>query len=296
MPQPQWPESDHDAASPQRPIIVHPTDFAPATPPRWPTPSRWRWRRSRMLRLLLVRVDNESFYSPTQGLRQVRDLLVGWGRLGPDAAYDRLAKELDLQVSSVSIAARNARAGILEYLRGRVLQPGRARQLPQQGVDALDSTLRFTPRLLRKGADDEPVRARGPARLHRPDDRRHCGSSASSRRSPPASTACRRSAASRRCWRWSTAPPKSSCMHVGKRAPELDRRERASRSTCRSCCATARWSRRSSPSPANSTSTRSPCRSPGVMACSTRCAAAPARKVLEDARWPLLAVPVAPAG
>jgi len=69
-----------------------------------------------ILRLLLVRVDNESFYSPTQGLRQVRDLLVGWGLLGPDAAYDRWEKELDLQVSSVSIAARNARAGILEYL------------------------------------------------------------------------------------------------------------------------------------------------------------------------------------
>lgn len=69
-----------------------------------------------ILRLLLVRVDNESFYSPTQGLRQVRDLLVGWGLLGPDAAYDRWEKELELQVSSVSIAARNARAGILEYL------------------------------------------------------------------------------------------------------------------------------------------------------------------------------------
>ena len=36
--------------------------------------------------------------------------------LGPDAAYDRWEKDLDLQVSSVSIAARNARAGILEYL------------------------------------------------------------------------------------------------------------------------------------------------------------------------------------
>ena len=42
-----------------------------------------------ILRLLLVRVDNQSFYSPTQGLRLVRDLLVGWGVLGKDAAYDR---------------------------------------------------------------------------------------------------------------------------------------------------------------------------------------------------------------
>ena len=39
-----------------------------------------------------------------------------WKVLDPDASYDRWEKDLGLQVTSVSIAARNARAGILEYL------------------------------------------------------------------------------------------------------------------------------------------------------------------------------------
>jgi len=103
-------------ANPQRSVIVHPTDFAPGDSAAMAHAVAIALASKSILRLLLVRVDNESFYSPTQGLRQVRDLLVGWGVLGPDAAYDRWEKDLDLQVSSVSIAARNARAGILEYL------------------------------------------------------------------------------------------------------------------------------------------------------------------------------------
>jgi len=104
------------SAIPQRPVIVHPTDFAPGDAVAMAHAVAMALASKSILRLLLVRVDNESFYSPTQGLRQVRDLLVGWGLLGPDASYDRWEKELELQVSSVSIAARNARAGILEYL------------------------------------------------------------------------------------------------------------------------------------------------------------------------------------
>jgi hypothetical protein len=103
-------------SSPQRPVIVHPTDFAPGNAAAMAHAVAMALASKSILRLLRVRVDNESFYSPTQGLRQVRDLLVGWGLLGPDAAYDHWEKELELQVSSVSIAARNARAGILEYL------------------------------------------------------------------------------------------------------------------------------------------------------------------------------------
>jgi hypothetical protein len=106
--------------NPQRPVIVHPTDFAPGDAAAMNHAVAMALASKSILRLLSVRVDNESFYSPTQGLRRVRDLLVSWGRLGPDAAYDRWEKELDLQVSSVSIAARNARAGILEYLEDAV--------------------------------------------------------------------------------------------------------------------------------------------------------------------------------
>jgi len=100
-----------------RPIIVHPTDFAPGDEAAMVHAVAMALASKSELRLLLVRADSESFYSPTQGLRKVRDLLVAWGRLKADAAYDRWQQELDLQVSSVSIAARNARAGILEYLQ-----------------------------------------------------------------------------------------------------------------------------------------------------------------------------------
>jgi len=103
--------------SPQRPIIVHPTDFAPGDAAAMAHAVALSLASKSILKLLLVRIDKESFYSPTQGLRQVRDLLVSWGVLGKDAAYDRWEKELEMEVSSVSIAARNARAGILEFLQ-----------------------------------------------------------------------------------------------------------------------------------------------------------------------------------
>jgi len=103
--------------NPQRPVIVHPTDFAPGDAAAMAHAVALSLASKSILKLLLVRIDKESFYSPTQGLRQVRDLLVSWGVLGKDAAYDRWEKELEMEVSSVSIAARNARAGILEFLQ-----------------------------------------------------------------------------------------------------------------------------------------------------------------------------------
>jgi nucleotide-binding universal stress UspA family protein len=102
--------------TPPRPIIVHPTDFAAGDASAMAHAVAMALASKSVLRLLQVRVDNEAFFSPTQGLRRVRDLLVKWSRLDPNAAYDRWEKDLDLQVSSASIAARNARSGILEYL------------------------------------------------------------------------------------------------------------------------------------------------------------------------------------
>jgi nucleotide-binding universal stress UspA family protein len=102
--------------TPARPIIVHPTDFAPGDASAMAHALAMAMASKSILRLLQVRVDDEAFFSPTQGLRQVRDILVGWNVLAPDASYDHWEKDLGLQVSSASIAARNARAGILEYL------------------------------------------------------------------------------------------------------------------------------------------------------------------------------------
>jgi nucleotide-binding universal stress UspA family protein len=69
--------------------------------------------------LLHVRDEDEAFFSQTRGLRYVRDLLVRWKKLAEDTAYDRWESELEVQVSSVSVVARNARTGILEFLEDR---------------------------------------------------------------------------------------------------------------------------------------------------------------------------------
>jgi len=137
-------------AGPQRPVIVHPTDFAPGDAAAMAHAVAMALASKSILRLLLVRIDNESFYSPTQGLRQVRDLLVGWGVLGPDAAYDRWEKELDLQVSSISIAARNARAGILEYLEDAFCNLVVLANYPNKALTRWTDVSVHT-RLLRKG-------------------------------------------------------------------------------------------------------------------------------------------------
>lgn len=136
--------------SPQRPIIVHPTDFAPGDATAMAHAAAMALASKSELRLLLVRVGDESYYSPTQGLRRLRDLLVRWGRLTPEAAYDRWAQELDLQVSSVSIAARNARAGILEYLQDTFCNLVVLANYPNKAVTRwLDASVHT--HLLRKG-------------------------------------------------------------------------------------------------------------------------------------------------
>jgi len=137
--------------SPQRPIIVHPTDFAAGDAAAMAHAAAMALASKSELRLLLVRVDNETYFSPTQGLRKLRDLLVAWGRLAPDAAYDRLAQDVDLQVSSVSIAARNARAGILEYLQDTFCNLVVLANYPNKALTRwLDASVHS--RLLRKGA------------------------------------------------------------------------------------------------------------------------------------------------
>ena len=102
-----------------RATILHPTDFSPEAGAALAHALAIALASKSQLSLLQVREDEQAFFSPTQGLRQVRDLLVRWGRLGVNAPYDHWESELDLSVSNMSIAARNARAGILEYLDDR---------------------------------------------------------------------------------------------------------------------------------------------------------------------------------
>lgn len=106
-------------ATATRATIVHPTDFSPGGALAFAHALAMSLASKSQLCLLQVRENEEAFFSPTQGLRQVRDLLVRWGKLRKDAPYDHWQSELDLKVSNMSIAARNARAGILEFLDDR---------------------------------------------------------------------------------------------------------------------------------------------------------------------------------
>jgi nucleotide-binding universal stress UspA family protein len=99
-----------------RPTIVHPTDFAPGDALAFAHALAMTVSSKAELRLLRVRVEDGPYLSPTHGLRQVRDLLARWGIVDKDAPYDRWDAKLDFRVTSASIAARNARAGVLEYL------------------------------------------------------------------------------------------------------------------------------------------------------------------------------------
>ena len=102
-----------------RATIVHPTDFSPGGGSALAHALAMTLASKSQLCLLQVRENEDAFFSPTQGLRQVRDLLARWGRLGKDATYDHWESERDIRVSNMSIAARNARAGILEFLEDR---------------------------------------------------------------------------------------------------------------------------------------------------------------------------------
>ncbi len=103
----------------RRATIVHPTDFSPGDAAAFAHAVAMTLASKSQLCLLQVREAGEAFFSQTQGLRHVRDLLVRWKRLAEDTPYDRWESELDVQVSSVSVIARNARAGILEFLEDR---------------------------------------------------------------------------------------------------------------------------------------------------------------------------------
>lgn len=102
-----------------RATILHPTDFSAEAGAALAHALAITLASKSQLSLLQVRENEQAFFSSTQGLRRVRDCLARWGRLPADAPYDHWESAIDLRVSSMSIAARSARAGILEYLDDR---------------------------------------------------------------------------------------------------------------------------------------------------------------------------------
>jgi nucleotide-binding universal stress UspA family protein len=96
-------------------MIVHPTDFTAAGA------SAFAHSLSIALaakaRLCLLHVREEHAPPPTKSeFKHVRDVLAGWNMLPKDAPPAAIEKELGLRVSSVSVPAKNARTGILDYL------------------------------------------------------------------------------------------------------------------------------------------------------------------------------------
>ncbi len=106
-------------ATATRATIVHPTDFSAGDASAFAHALAMALASKSQLCLLHVRGESDAFFSQTQGLRHLRDLLVRWRKLAEDTPYDRWELELDVQVSSVSVVARNARTGILEFLEDR---------------------------------------------------------------------------------------------------------------------------------------------------------------------------------
>jgi nucleotide-binding universal stress UspA family protein len=106
-------------ASAQTPLatIVHPTDFAPSGAAAFAHALKIALIAKSRLCLLNVRGESEA--APRRsGFRHVRDVLVNWKMLDADAQPDSFERELGLRVSSMSVPAGNARTGILDFLDG----------------------------------------------------------------------------------------------------------------------------------------------------------------------------------
>ena len=95
--------------------IVHPTDLT--------APSALAFAHALNIalttksQLCLLHVRNEGEPPPGKSeFRHVRDVLVGWNRLDKDAQPAAIETELGLRLSSVSVPARNPRTGILDYI------------------------------------------------------------------------------------------------------------------------------------------------------------------------------------
>lgn len=96
-------------------MIVHPTDFTAAGAAAFA--HSLSIALAAKARLCLLHVRDEQAPPPGKSeFKHVRDILVGWNMLSKDAPTSAIEKELGLRVSSVSVPAKNARTGILDYL------------------------------------------------------------------------------------------------------------------------------------------------------------------------------------
>jgi len=95
--------------------IVHPTDFSAAGASAFAHALGIALAAKSRLCLLHVRDEREAPHGRSE-FRHVRDVLASWGKLDKDASPASIESMLGLRLSSVSVPAKNARTGILEYL------------------------------------------------------------------------------------------------------------------------------------------------------------------------------------
>jgi hypothetical protein len=242
--------------------IVHPTDFGPGGAAA--LAHALRMALAAKARLCLLNVRGEGEPAPGRsGFRRVRDILVKWEMLGPEAEEEALESQLGLELSSVSVPARNVRAGILEFLDSRpcdlvVLGTQPDKRIgrwfdasAEQGVLRKARVASLFLREGRRGFVDPRSGALALKTVLTPIDDR-----------PDAIAALRRIEA-----RVALIAPtaRTRLLHVGERAPPLID-EAASRCAGRSCCARGRSPRPSWRPPPNCTPISSRCRPPGVTA------------------------------
>jgi nucleotide-binding universal stress UspA family protein len=95
--------------------IVHPTDFSASGAAAFAHAIAIALAAKSRLCLLHVREEDDAPPGRSE-FRHVRDVLASWGLLDRDASPASIEAALGLRVSSVSVPAKNARTGILEYL------------------------------------------------------------------------------------------------------------------------------------------------------------------------------------
>jgi nucleotide-binding universal stress UspA family protein len=95
--------------------IVHPTDFSAPSASAFAHALNIALTTKSQLCLLHVRTEDEPPPGKSE-FRHVREVLVNWSRLPATATAPEIETTLGLRLSSVSVPAKNARTGILDFL------------------------------------------------------------------------------------------------------------------------------------------------------------------------------------
>jgi nucleotide-binding universal stress UspA family protein len=102
-------------AASEHPSLVHPTDYAPAGRLAFAHAVRIALRGRYAFSLL--NIATEALGPHHSGVREVIDLLAKWNMVpGGAAGAERLERDLGISVVAVAIPADDARAGVIDYL------------------------------------------------------------------------------------------------------------------------------------------------------------------------------------